>query len=373
MKVAQEKKGSKIKIFFFISNLSGGGAQRTMVNLLRSIDRNAFLPTLVLLDHDPNDAYNSLIPDDVEIVNLNSRARYAALKIKKLIEAKQPDVLFSTLPQVNFAVWLAKKISTKKPKLVLRETNYREIGINISKFEQKIYKKVYREADQVIGLSEGVTNHMINMYGLDPSKITRIYNPVDVAGIREKCKEACSITYNKNFKLIACGRLAKQKNYPVLINALSILKQKGYTDFELFIMGEGPEEKNLRKMIGDHGLDDNIKLIGFKKNPYAYMRQADLFILSSMWEGFGHVIVESISCGTPVLATDCPHGPREILKDGEYGWLVSNNDHNQLAKKLEYLMLNHDEISKMSNKISKRAKEFDIKNIVKEYEATFKL
>lgn len=363
----------KIKIFFFLSNLAGGGAQHTMVNILKSIDKNSFTSTLVLLDYDPNDAYVSLLPDGIKIINLNSRARYAAWKIKKIIEDKQPDMLFSTIPQVNFAVWLGNKISFKKSKMILRETNYREKGINTTTFRQKLYRKIYRDADRVIGLSDGVTEHMIKIYQLDSTKVVRIYNPVDIEEIEARCKDSCELKYCKSFKLIACGRLVKQKNYPVLIKALIKLKQKGYTDFELFIMGAGPDEKTLQRMISNYALNEQVKLIGFQNNPYAYMRQADLFVLSSLWEGFANVVVEAMVCGTPVLAADCPHGPREILKDGAYGWLVpTNSNPDQFSITLEHLMHQHDEIEQMSNKVCERAKDFDVKNIVRQYEMVFK-
>lgn len=371
MTIGQESLSKEIKIFFFLSNLSGGGAQRTMVNLVRSIDKSLFLPTLVLLDYDSNDAYASLIPEDIEIINLNSRARYAALKIKKIIEVKQPDILFSTLPQVNFAVWLGNRISQKKSKLVLRETNYRKKGVNTTVFLQMIYRKIYRDADGIIGLSDGVTEHMIRNYRLDPLKVKRIYNPVDIEGIRELSQEKCEIIYNKDFKIIACGRLVKQKNYPVLIKALYLLKQKGCMNFELFIMGEGQEKKVLETMISDYGLDDYIKLIGFQQNPFAYMRQADLFILSSSWEGFGHVIVEAMACSTSVVSTDCPSGPNEIITHEINGLLCDLENAEDLTRKI-LLVLRNDELrQRLAKEGYKRSKDFDFKKIVREYENFF--
>lgn len=365
------RKEEKIKILFFLSNLSGGGAQRTMVNLLRGLDRNKFKPSLALLNYDANDAYANLMPPDIEVININSRGRFAAWKIKKLIESMEPDILFSTLPQVNFAVWLGNKLSNKPGKLVLRETNYREIGFNTTSILQMLYKKMYRDADKVIALSEGVKNHMFNTYKLEESTITRIYNPVDVKKIKELSEDKCDVDYTKKFKLVACGRLAKQKNYPLLINALGILKEKGYSEFELFIMGTGPDEKAIEEMIISKGLNENIKLIGFQNNPYAYMEKADLFILSSLWEGFGHVIVEAMACGTPVVSTDCPHGPSEILENGKYGWLVPNDDLDKLTSTLSKLMSNPNEIMQMANKVRVRAKEFDVQYITREYEEVF--
>jgi len=366
-----DNKNTIIKVLFLLSNLSGGGAQRTIVNLLKGLDRRKFMPSLALLDYNSNDAYASLIPSDIEIINLNSRGRYAAWKIKRLIESNEPDILFSTLPQVNFAVWLGNKISKKSVKLILRETNYRDVETNTTVFKQKLYQKMYKDADKVIALSEGVRKHMVKTYRLKESKVIRIYNPVDIENIKKLSMEICNIKYTKKFKLIACGRLAKQKNYSMLVNALSMLKQKDCSDFELFIMGTGPDEAEIIKLIETKGLKENIKLIGFQTNPYAYMKQADLFVLSSLWEGFGHVVVEAMACGTPVLSTDCPHGPREILENGKYGWLVPNNGSDQLAGMLEYLMFEPNEINLMSTKVCERAKSFNFTNIVQQYEIIF--
>jgi glycosyltransferase involved in cell wall biosynthesis len=230
---------------------------------------------------------------------------------------------------------------------------------------------MYREADKVIALSEGVRKHMVKTYRLKESKVIRIYNPVDIENIKKLSMEICNIKYTKKFKLIACGRLAKQKNYSMLVNALSMLKQKDCSDFELFIMGTGPDEAEIIKLIENKGLKENIKLIGFQTNPYAYMKQADLFVLSSLWEGFGHVVVEAMACGTPVLSTDCPYGPREILENGKYGWLVPNNCSDQLAGMLEYLMFEPNEINLMSTKVCERAKSFNFTNIVQQYEIIF--
>lgn len=364
---------SKIKIIFFLSNLAGGGAQRTIVNLLRNINRDSFSICLTLLNLNNNDPFLPLVPKDVKIINLKSRARNSIFKIRKLIKTNKPDILLSTLPQVNFAVWLGNKLAGNKAKLILRETNYREKGINTSLLYHNIYRKIYNDAHHVIGLSDGVTQHMIKSYGLNPAKVTRIYNPIDIEYIVVKSSESCELHFSKTFKMVSCGRLVKQKNYPLLVRALAILKEKGYQDFELFILGDGPQKLQLEEMICKYNLKDNIRLIGYQKNPFPYMKMADLFILSSLWEGFGHVIVESMVCGTPVLATDCPHGPREILEDGKYGWLVNNNDHYAMANKLEELILNPNKINDMANKLRNKINTFSVNEITKQYEDIFRI
>jgi len=365
-------KQNSLKVIFFISNLTGGGAQRTMVNLLRSIDRSIFVPTLVLLDYNPNHAYAALIPEDIEIINLQSKARYAARKIKRVIEEIQPDILFSTLIQVNFAVWLGKKISRSKAKLILRETTYRKKGINTTPIQQLIYRTIYRQADGVIGLSEGVANHMIESYRLDNSKVTTIYNPIDINDIKDKSELECIDSYNKKFKLISCGRLAKEKDYPTLIKALYMLKQNGYSDFELFILGEGTEKKQLETMVDNFGLNDHIKFIGFKENPYSYMRQADILILSSLWEGFGHVIVEAMACWTAVISSDCPSGPREIITDNVNGLLFKTGDEEDLAEKIISLINNTEHRKSIVLNGLNRSMDFEISKVNYQYEELFK-
>ena len=169
-----------IKIQFYLSNLKGGGAQRTVVNILRHIDRDKFKPKLILFDYDENMAYSDIIPEDIEIINLNTRGRYSVLKISKLIKNEDPDIVFGTLPQVNIALTLGKIISRNECKMILRETNYRKKGFNSSYFSGIKRKFTYSMSDKVVALSKGVANQIIEECKLGKSKVTIIYNPVDI-------------------------------------------------------------------------------------------------------------------------------------------------------------------------------------------------
>ncbi|OPL08171.1 MAG: hypothetical protein AVO33_01285 [delta proteobacterium ML8_F1] len=366
-------KDMKTSVFFFLSNLSGGGAQRTIVNILNGIDKSKYNVKLILLKLNSDDAYVDLVHKSIPIINLNTRGRYAFWKIKKIIDKEKPDILFSTLAQVNLAVWLGHKCSFHKPKLVLRETSYRTFGKNLNRLSHLLFKRMYNDADNVIALSKGVKNDLIELYGVKSDKITTIYNPIDTEYIFEKSKEECELGYSKDFKMVSCGRLVEQKNYSLIINALSIIKNKGYENFELFILGEGPKRDELNDLILECGLEGNVKLVGFQNNPYKYMAQADLFVLSSAWEGFGHVVAEALATGTPVLSTDCPHGPKEILQDGEFGWIVDNNDYIQMSDKLIEIIdgtIKYDDYKSISRE---RAQDFDVSKIVIEYQNVLRL
>ena len=239
-----------------------------------------------------------------------------------------------------------------------------------------LLKLAYNYADKIVALSDGVSNDLINLYNLEASKIVTIYNPVNVKKINDSVnlynKQENRYTSNKTNKvrLVACGRLVPQKNFVLLIKSLAIV-DKHFKDWELDILGEGPELETLKSLADSNNIANKINFCGFVKEPYLRMANSDIFVLSSKWEGFGHVIVESMAAGTPVLATDCPHGPREILKDGKYGWLVKNDDVVDLSRQLLFLLNNENEINRMKSKIFERAMDFESSNIVKLYEDVF--
>lgn len=357
------------KIQFYLSNLKGGGAQRTVVNILRYINKEKFEPELILLDYDEEHAYSNLIPEDINIYNLNTRGRYSILKISKLIKERKPDICFATLPQVCKAVMIGHKLSGSNSKTIFRETTYRNKD-QMSFFSFRILKTAYNYCSHNISLTKGVKEQMIKNYDLLIEKVTTIYNPIDIENIKKKITEH-KFREKDNFTIIACGRLAKVKNFSLLIKASKILKNRDYNDIKINIMGKGRLENELKNLINELNVSDMVSLLGFKRNPFQYMSESDLFILSSLWEGFGHVIVESMASGTPVLSTDCPYGPKEILVDNEYGWLVPNDDAEAIAEKIIDIYNNPADLEAKKDKAIERAKDFDASNIVKQYEKLF--
>lgn len=359
-------------IMFFLYSLAGGGAERTVVNILNNLNRQKFKPILVLVTR-KNTAYIDLLPDDIEVISLNTRKlRYSLLKLRKCIIDKNPDLLFSTLNPNNIILALANVLSFKMIPHVMREANNRTESGNVTKMNKLITFFTYNYLSKIIvALSVGVKDDLAENFKIKNNKIEVIYNPIEVANIKKNCNELVNdMQIDRNKKtIIAVGRLVEQKDFGTLITAFSevckTIKSK------LIILGKGPLEKELKDLANQLDIGNKVEFLGFKKNPYKYMKQADIFVLSSRWEGFGHVIVEAMACGTPVIATDCKSGPKEIIGDDEYGMLVPIQNSEALAKAIIYLLNNENKREGYRRSGFKRAKDFEARKIIKQYEDVF--
>jgi glycosyltransferase involved in cell wall biosynthesis len=191
----------------------------------------------------------------------------------------------------------------------------------------------YRLAHAIVGVSRGVADDIKNITRLDGEKVKTIYNPVITPEIFVQGKQPLDHPWFSNEPIpviLGIGRLTKQKDFHTLINAFTEVHKTRAC--RLVILGDGADLDSLRSLTREKGIQDDVDFAGFQANPYAYLSRASLFVLSSRWEGFGMVLVEAMAFGTPVVSTDCPNGPREILKDGQYGHLVPVEDPPALAK-----------------------------------------
>ncbi len=358
----------RIKILFFIYKFGNGGAERVILNILNNINYDLFEPVLCIFKKNIENPYFDFLDKRVRILNLNVPLKRSLFKISETIRAESPDIVFSTVYKMNIMVYFGHKISLSKSKLILRETRFLK---DLSNFERFLIKYSYNRSDKVIALSKGVKEHLCDWFKVKKDKIVLIYNPVDLEKIEKRKEEKLNGELNNGrFKILACGKLTDQKNFPLLIKSLSGLNVNR-NKWVLYILGDGKDRDELTSLVEKLNLKDNIYLLGFKKNPYKYMKNSDLFVLSSLNEGFGNVIVESMVCGTPVLSTDCPYGPGEILDNGRFGWLIPNNDEEALRSKIEFLIKNNCEIERIKAKMYERVEAFDSNKIVKEYEKVF--
>jgi glycosyltransferase involved in cell wall biosynthesis len=164
--------------------------------------------------------------------------------------------------------------------------------------------------------------------------------------------------------ILAVGRLTKAKDYPTLFRAFSLVRQ--VRPAKLLVLGEGEERSNLERLAIELGIQNDVSMSGFVDNPFAFMAKASVFVLSSAWEGFGNVLVEALACGCPVVATDCPSGPREILDNGRYGRLVPVGDHEALAKAILETLDNPDFPADRQTRLQ-RAMEFSVDVAIDRY------
>mgnify|MGYP005854473083 CR=1 FL=1 len=324
-------------IAIFLPSLRGGGAERVMVNLAKAFAKNNFQVDLVLAKAEG--PYLSQIPDDIRIIDLNvSRVALSLFPLAMYLRKNKPLALISALNHANIIAILAAKVSLAKTKILVTEhsTLSRSL-LHPANFRTKLMplfmKFCYPLAYHVIAVSNGVADDLSKTLKLSRSKIKVIYNPVVTDDLFEKANEEVDHPWFENKQhpvILAVGRLTEAKDYPTLIKAFYRVRQQ--KEAKLVILGDGKKRKELLDLIKDMGLERDVDIIGFVQNPYAYMRRCSVFVLSSKWEGLPTVLVEALACGANVISTDCPSGPREILKNGEYGGLVRVGNEEELAK-----------------------------------------
>ncbi|GAB3063546.1 glycosyltransferase [Salinicoccus sesuvii] len=365
----------KKKVLFFIYQMGAGGAARTFLNILNNIDRAKFTPILVTLDY--NGGYETYIKDDVKIIKLpTKRLRSAILPLAKTIRKEKVDIVFSTIPNYNVIAILGTILSFSRAKNVVREAAF--LGGSLREnIKLRVVGKLYKHADRVVALSKGVQDNIINRYKVNPKKISVIYNPVDVDGIQRLARqddiraEDKEILKRASKIVVTAGRLVADKDHRTLINAFSKVQSR-INDAHLVILGEGILEEELKQLVRKLELEEYVHFFGFQKNPYAYFQAADLFVLSSVREGFGHVLAEALSTGTPIVSTDARPGASEVLDYGVYGEMCPRSDSVKLADKIcSMLLLSDEEQRDIVEKGIERANHFHVDKIVRQYENMF--
>lgn len=227
------------------------------------------------------------------------------------------------------------------------------------------HKNVYSKFNEVLCVSKTVKEGIENKYGVRNAKV--LYNPIDRDKILKLSNEEVDINNDSNkIKLISVGRLSEEKGYDRLLRVFNKLNKEGF-NIELTLVGSGEKYNELNNYIKENSLESSVSLLGYKHNPYKYVKSSDLFICSSLSEGFSLVIGEAMAMGIPVVSVDCP-GPNELLGYGTYGKLVKNNE-EELYKGIKELILDNDIYTKYKNKSIERGKMFSIKSFITNVES----
>ncbi|SFV67558.1 Glycosyl transferase, group 1 [hydrothermal vent metagenome] len=306
-------------------------------------------------------AYSNKVDTEVNLIDFNkNRVLLAIFPLISYFKNNKPNATLTTMPHLSLIVSIARFLSGIKTNLVVRQPNFLSLNSG-DKWWTKYYIKLvcwfFNRSDNVIGISQGVCE---NLSKLGVKKCQTIYNPAVFSEILKLAEKKVDFEFKKK-TFIAVGRLVKQKNFSLLIDAFAQVKKQ--LDCQLIILGEGELETKLEKQIKKLNLEDDIHLLGFVDNPFYFMKNADVFVLSSLWEGFGNVVAESLALGTQVVSTNCPSGPSEILEDGKYGFLVEVNNSEKLAS----AMLNALENPIDEKLLIKRSLDFRIEEIAKQY------
>lgn len=361
----------KKKIMFIIISLVGGGAERVLVDIINRLDAKKYAIYLVLFEK--KGLYLSSIPDYVKIYDLKKKNRFSIFRLifksAKLLKKIKPDSVFSFMVFPNLIAILAKLISRYRCNLLISIHNHLSSELLYERYKgikKFLYKNTFKYSNCIIVPSEGVKNDLIKSFNMCQDKIEIIYNPINLDRITRKKNESFKEKSKFGKYILAVGRLTRQKGYPFLLKAYSFISKN--IDEKLVILGEGEDETKLKQIAKDLGIHEEIILPGFQKNPYKFMKSASIFVLSSLWEGFAIVIAEAMACDVPVISTDCPSGPGDIITNGKNGLLVPMADEKVLAEAMLSLIKNEKLKKKFSIEGRARAEDFRIERIIPKYE-----
>lgn len=356
------------QIVIILPDLGGGGAERLHVNLANDWVAKKLKVEFVLL-RGKGDLITLLAPE-IEVKTLNvDRIRDSVFPIVEYLRQSRPDVVIAAMWPLTSAVVLSWLLSGRVGKLFLSEhenLSLSYIGQNRTKpgYLKNLIRFTYPLASGIIAVSRGVKEDLCLLGKLMANKVRVIHNPAatGVSDFREGFGEHTRLWgAGYDWHVLAVGRLSIQKDHFTLIKAISLLPKD--LNVKLSILGEGPLRAEITALISKLGLQDRVSLPGYTKDIYNWFRGADLFVLSSRWEGFGNVIVEALECGVPVVSTNCPSGPDEILEYGRYGKLVPVQDPVALAKAIvQSLNETHNRESLM-----RRAQDFSVRKVSEEY------
>lgn len=354
-------------IGFVINSLEGGGAERVICNLLRTMEKSFNQQNckvyLVLLDDLPE---HQGYPDYVQKVTLDANGKLVSSykQLKEWVNRVKPDLLVSFLTRSNL---VCSHIGAKKgiPTVVSERVNTSQhfatskFGF-ISKF---LINYLYPKATCVVPVSKGVMQDLVDNYSVQQDKCTVMYNAYDSDILNSKADSDVTELPSKPY-IVGIGRLVKNKNFSLLIKSYA----KSESSRDLVILGQGPELSSLQNLVEELNLSNRVHLVGFKPNPYAFLKHSDYLVSSSNAEGFPNGIAEAMCLGKAVIATNCESGPGEILtgdhqfvtdhfEAAEFGLLTQTNNVEALTAAIDHLEKG-DNISHYQAKSLERSKSF---------------
>lgn len=357
-----------MEILIFYRSLNQGGVQRMMVNFANHLANAGNSVTLLLIRKEGE--FLDLVDSKINVVALNNDSYLSILPtLINILNKNSFDILFTATPSLNIMSILGVRLSSSKTKVIIseRSSTIKELmgtKFGLYKLSFLLVPIFYRFAHAIVAVSKGVADDLAKFALLDRDRIIVIYNPAYDESAKDIYKDPSLDSWfmTENIPVvISAGRLSEQKNFKLLVDAVSILSKK--REIRLIILGEGPLKAELQNQINQLGLTAHIKLLGFKINPISWIYQSDLFVLSSLWEGFGNILVDALSAGKTIVSTNCKSGPAEILENGKFGYLLDSFEANDMAQLIDYALDNLID----SEVLIQRAENFSKSNIMKSY------
>lgn len=324
------------RIAIFASFSGKGGVERMLLNLAEGFAGIGCHVDLLMIKS--SSLHLKTVPQGLNLIKLHANHTWGSLpELTGYLQRARPDALLAAKDRANQVAILARRLSRTSTRLAVRMGTHVSAAIAGKGGVKKVLwylpiRLLYRQADEIVAVSEGVKKDLMRITGLPPERITVIANPAVSNRIYSLAAASTPHPWFNDTTIpvvLGAGRLTRQKDFPTLVRAFA--KVKAVRACRLIILGDGNDREKLLSLARELKIDRDIDLPGFISNPYAYLRRASLFVLSSIWEGSPNVLTEALALGTPAVATDCPSGPREILKDGAIGRLVPVGDPDALA------------------------------------------
>jgi glycosyltransferase involved in cell wall biosynthesis len=325
---------SNYRVSLFLPDLSGGGAERVTLDLATGLlQAGADVDLVVGSLRGP---LTTSVPDGVRVVDLGvARIARALGPLRRYLRSVRPDALVAGLTHANVLAVLAARSVRPRVRVVVVHHNTLSMSVQhapaaADRAAPLLVRVAYPLADRVVAVSAGVADDLATRAHLPRERIDVVYNPMVFDRLRSAGDAPPPHAWLADDGLrvvLAVGRLHEQKDFPTLIRAMSLLPD----DHRLLILGDGAERGPLSALIERLDLGERVDLVGFVPNPYPFFRHADVFVLSSRWEGLPTVLVEALAFPVALVATDCPSGPAEILADGRWGTLVPVGDERAIA------------------------------------------
>lgn len=324
------------KIIFLVDHLMGGGAERVLYTLYSKLRNDLELncKLVTISDKCQYESYNRekrkvLVSDYTGIKSYV----LSFMRFYKYLREEKPTTVFSTLVSSNILnVVITKLFFRKSIKVVIREANTLSVRSNALGWKYKVQaflcKIFYPMADVIVAPSHGVKSDLLEYIPRLQNKVRVISNPLDIGELEMLARKFQPV--ESNF-IIAVGRLHEQKAFDILIKSYAVLYRSNKSVPKLLILGEGPEKKYLKTLVDSLELGEMVIFKGFVENPYPYIMNARLLVMSSRWEGLPNVLIQALGLGTNIVSTDCRSGPAEILLNGKYGILVEVDNVEELA------------------------------------------
>lgn len=359
------------KILFVVPALEGGGAEKILIDLLNGIPRHVFETGLIVFNKSGSCSEN--IPTNTSLFNLNKKDRFDFLrlvfKFARIVQQEKPDLIVTFLTYANYLCLVAKALFRLRPAIIVAEHSIvSRVVLSRAPFIKSLLVRLfYPRASRVITVSDGCSEELVRYFGVPEKKLSVIYNGIDIGLVRTLGEEKIDHPWFADQVpiLISVGRLSKGKNHALLLHALSLLRSR--MAVRLIIVGEGEELERLKLLARNLSLQDDVWFAGFQRNPYKYLSRSKVFVSTSNYESFSIVILEAMSLGIPVVATDCPFGPREIISNRYNGILTRPNDSHQLSFKIDEVLNDQQLYAQLVAEGMRRASEFTLQQTNEKY------